>query len=43
MGLINLIKEDDYKADKERLMMIEEAATELDSKIHAIVQETEKR
>lgn len=40
MGLVNIIKDDGYKADKERLMMIEEAAKELDSKIHAIVNET---
>ncbi len=40
MGLVYLIKEDDYVADKERLMMIEEAANDLDSKIHAIVDET---
>lgn len=40
MGLINLIKDDGYRADKERLEMIEEAANDLDSKIHAIVDET---
>lgn len=40
MGLINTIKADNYMADKERLLMIEEAAIELDKKIHAIVDET---
>lgn len=40
MGLINLFKENDYKADKEQLMMMEEAATDLDNKIHAIVEQT---
>ena len=42
MGLINTIKEDDYVADKERLVLIEDAANNLDAKIHAIVSETEK-
>ncbi len=40
LGLINTIREDDYIIDKERLLMIEEAANELDGKIHAIVLET---
>jgi len=40
MGLINTIKADDYVIDKERLLMIEEAANDLDGKIHAIVNET---
>lgn len=40
MGLVNMIKEDGYVADKDKLMMIEEAANDLDSKIHAIVEET---
>ena len=40
MGLINTIKADDYVADKERLLMIEKAAKELDGKIHAIVAQT---
>jgi GAF domain-containing protein len=40
MGLINLIKEEDYVADREHLMMIAEAADDLDSKVHAIVEET---
>lgn len=40
MGTMDMIKNDDYKADKEKLMMIEEAANELDNKIHAIVEQT---
>ncbi len=40
MGLVNTIKADNYVADKERLLMIESAALELDRKIHAIVQQT---
>ncbi len=41
MGLINSIKTDNYVADKERLLMIEEAANELDNKIHNIVEATQ--
>ena len=37
---MDIIKNDGYKADKEKLMMIEEAANELDNKIHAIVEQT---
>jgi len=40
MGLMNMIKDDGYKADKEKLMMIEEAAQELDNKVHSIVEQT---
>lgn len=40
MGIMDMIKNDDYNADKEKLMMIEEAANELDNKIHAIVEQT---
>ncbi len=40
MGIIDMIKNDGYKADKEKLLMIEEAANELDNKIHAIVEQT---
>jgi len=40
MGLVNTIKADNYVADKERLLMIESAAHELDRKIHAIVEQT---
>ena len=40
LGMINVIKADNYVADKERLLMIESAANELDSKIHAIVAQT---
>ena len=42
MGLINTIKDDDYVMDKERLQMIEASAIELDSKVRAIVSETER-
>ncbi len=40
MGLVNTIKADNYMADKERLLMIESAANDLDRKIHAIVEQT---
>ena len=40
MGLLNTIREDKYVADKERLLMMEEAAIDLDRKIHAVVQLT---
>lgn len=40
MGLIDMIKNDGYVADKEKLLMIEEAAKELDKKVHDIVQQT---
>lgn len=40
MGLIDIIRNDGYKADKEKLMMIEEAAKELDKKVHDIVEQT---
>ncbi|MCB0696397.1 MAG: GAF domain-containing protein [Chitinophagaceae bacterium] len=40
MGLINIIKDDNYIADKEKLILLEEAATDLDNKIHSIVEET---
>lgn len=40
MGILNIIKEDGHKADKEKLMMLEEAAVQLDEKIHAIVEQT---
>ncbi len=40
MGLINTIKDDDYVIDRERLLMIEEAAQDLDTTIRAIVTET---
>lgn len=40
MGIMDIIKNDGYIADKEKLMMIEEAARELDNKIHAIVEQT---
>ncbi len=40
MGIMDIIKNDGYTADKEKLLMIEEAAHELDNKIHAIVEQT---
>ncbi len=40
MGLIGTIKEDGYAVDKERLRMIEEAAHDLDEKVHDIVKLT---
>lgn len=40
MGIMDIIKNDGYKADKEKLIMIDEAANELDNKIHAIVEQT---
>lgn len=40
LGLIGTIRNDDYVADKERLLMLEEAATDLDGKIRAIVKQT---
>ncbi len=40
MGLVKLIKDEGYVADKEKLVMIEEAANQLDDKIHEIVEKT---
>ncbi len=40
MGLVNMFKEDGYKADKEKLKMLEQAAHQLDDKIHEIVEKT---
>lgn len=40
MGIVNLIKEDGYIAGKDKLLMLEEAAHQLDSRIHAIVDNT---
>ncbi|MEZ5017987.1 MAG: GAF domain-containing protein [Flavipsychrobacter sp.] len=40
MGIINIIKEDGYKADEDKLRMLEEAAHQLDNKIHEIVSHT---
>ena len=42
LGIINLIKEDQYKADKELLMMMEKSAHDLDKKICEIVKEVEE-
>lgn len=40
IGLLSLIKEDGYKADKEHIIMMEEAAKTLDERIHDIVENT---
>lgn len=40
MGLVDIIKNRGYKADKSILVMIEEATQNLDKQIHAIVRET---
>lgn len=40
MGLMETIKHDGYKADKETLQMMEEATTALDNKVHDIVEQT---
>lgn len=40
MGLMNLIKMDDYQTDKEHLMIMENALYTLDEKIHSIVSAT---
>ncbi len=40
MGLVNTIRDDRYVADKERLIMIEEAALQLDRMVHAVVELT---
>jgi GAF domain-containing protein len=42
MGLVGNIKEADYVADKELLLIIEEEANNLDTQIRAIVNETSK-
>lgn len=42
LGLMNLIKEQDYKAGKEYLKLMEEAAKELDEKIHAVIKQTDE-
>ena len=41
LGLINVIKASDYELDKESLLKLEEAATELDSKIRDIIAHVE--
>lgn len=40
LGLLDIIKGNDYKTNKEQLMMMEQAANELDNKIHSIVEQT---
>jgi PAS domain S-box-containing protein len=42
LGLMNLIKEQDYKPSKEYLKLMEEAAKELDVKIHAVIKQTDE-
>ena len=42
LGLMSLIKEQDYKASKEYLKLMEEAAKELDEKIHAVIKQTDE-
>jgi tetratricopeptide (TPR) repeat protein len=41
LGIMNLIKEEDYKAGKEVLVMMEKSAQDLDNKICQIVKEVE--
>ena len=41
LGLINIIKEDGYLADKNVLLMLEQSAFDLDNKIRSIVQQTD--
>jgi tetratricopeptide (TPR) repeat protein len=41
LGIINLIKEDDYHTDQDMLRMIETSANNLDTKIREIIQEVE--
>ncbi len=41
LGLVHLFKNEQYKATKEELMMLEKAASELDQKIRAIVRFTD--
>ena len=40
MGLMNVIKEDEYKSPKQYLLMMEEAIARLDQKIHVVVAST---
>ena len=37
LGIMDMIKEDDYKTDKEHLVMMDDALNQLDRKIHSIV------
>lgn len=41
MGLMNMIKEDQYESPKHHLMLMEEAIHKLDEKIHIVVKSTE--
>ncbi|RZL05811.1 MAG: PAS domain S-box protein [Pedobacter sp.] len=42
LGLMNMIREQDYQASKEYLKLLEEAAKDLDEKIHAVVKQTDE-
>jgi GAF domain-containing protein len=41
MGLMNIIKDEDYHQPKEYLLMMEDAVSKLDEKIHMVVRSTE--
>ena len=41
MGLMNIIKQEQYESPKEYLLLMEEAVTNLDEKIHIVVKSTE--
>ena len=41
MGLMNIIKDDEYVSPKEYLLLMEAAISKLDEKIHLVVQSTE--
>ncbi len=41
MGIMNMIKEDDYKSPREHFEMLEEAVNKLDDRIHVVVKSTE--
>ena len=41
MGIMNLIKEEEYESPKEYLLLMEEAVQKLDEKIHIVVKSTE--
>jgi len=41
MGIMNMIKEDDFKSPREHFEMLEEAVNKLDDRIHVVVKSTE--
>jgi hypothetical protein len=41
MGIMNIIKEEQYESPKEYLLMMEDAVAKLDEKIHMVVKSTE--